>query len=185
MKKIKISPTALHLVAGTLILGALPMTSLEAARRSMPSSSKTTAVVKKSAKNSTASSKKDGVKSAATKSTKSGDHSETTLQESARTQVSKLTTTQKSKLLDLLNEGSGKDLDAINGIAKIRAESIIKSRPFHNISELILVSGIGEVTFSRIIAHAKQLPRKNSKAASKSRGKSKTASSLPKKVAAK
>ena len=47
-------------------------------------------------------------------------------QTDARKLVSDLTTTQKSKMLTLLNEGTAKDLSAIKGISKTRGTAIEK-----------------------------------------------------------
>jgi len=73
-----------------------------------------------------------------------------------------LTTTQKSKLLVLLNEGTAKDLIAINGIAKVRAASIVEARPFDKVEEVSIVKGIGKVTFEKVILHGKSLTQRSS-----------------------
>lgn len=76
--------------------------------------------------------------------------------------VSDLTTTQKSKMLTLLNEGTRQDLSAIKGISETRGTAIEKARPYDSIDEVILVKGIGEGTFSEIISHARSLTARRS-----------------------
>ena len=82
--------------------------------------------------------------------------------EAAQKLLSSLTTTQKSKLLSLLNEGTDEDLIAIKGIAKTRAASIVKARPFKKVDEVILVEGVGEGTFTNVVAHGKTLTARRS-----------------------
>lgn len=74
-----------------------------------------------------------------------------------------LTSTQQDKLLALLNQGSEDDLKAINGIAATRAESIINARPFKNVHDIILVPGVGNATFERIMEHGKALTQAGAK----------------------
>ena len=90
------------------------------------------------------------------------------VQNNARKLVTDLTTTQKSKMLTLLNKGSAKDLSVIKGVSKTRGGAIEKARPFDSIDEVILVKGIGTGTFAEIISHARSLTaRKSSSSASK------------------
>ena len=97
-------------------------------------------------------------------------------QVAAKQLVSDLTTTQKSKMLLLLNEGSAKDLSAIRGISGTRAAAIEKARPFKSIDEVILVRGIGKTTFGEVIEHARSLTQRRS-SSSRSSSSSKTAKS--------
>lgn len=83
--------------------------------------------------------------------------------ESARKLIAELTTTQKSKLLTLLNEGEEKDLSAIKGIAEARATSLMKARPFKDVAQVIHVAGFGEATFARVVEHGKTLTRRRAK----------------------
>jgi DNA uptake protein ComE-like DNA-binding protein len=76
-----------------------------------------------------------------------------------------LTPTQQDKLLALLNEGTAVELAAISGIAATRAGAIVGARPFQNVHEVILVPGVGEATFDRIIKHGKTLTRTAAKSA--------------------
>jgi len=74
-----------------------------------------------------------------------------------------LTPSQEDKLLTLLNKGTKDELDAINGIAATRAESIISARPFNKVHEIILVPGVGNATFERIMEHGKSLSQTGAK----------------------
>ena len=71
--------------------------------------------------------------------------------------VGKLTPAQEDKLLVLLNEGTMEELDAIPGVASTRADSIISARPYASVHEIILVEGVGNATFEKILAHGKTL----------------------------
>ncbi len=74
-----------------------------------------------------------------------------------------LTPSQEDKLLTLLNKGTKDELDAINGIAATRAELIISARPFNKVHEIILVPGVGNATFERIMEHGKNLSQTGAK----------------------
>lgn len=71
-----------------------------------------------------------------------------------------LTPAQEDKLLVLLNEGTVEELDAIPGVATTRADSIISARPFASVHEIILVEGVGNATFEKILAHGKTLTQR-------------------------
>lgn len=49
-----------------------------------------------------------------------------------------------------LNEASLRDLDHLPGIGPALAERIVAARPFHDVDDLLHVSGIGEVTLARL-----------------------------------
>lgn len=66
-----------------------------------------------------------------------------------------LTSSQKSKLLDLLNEGSEKELQGVPGVGETRAAAIKKARPFADVTSVVKVEGIGEGTFAEMVAFAK------------------------------
>ena len=88
---------------------------------------------------------------------------------SAKTEEPSLTPTQEDKLLMLLNEGTVEDLDAIPGIAATRADSIVSARPYASIHEIILVEGVGNATFEKILAHGKTLTQRTTVAANETR----------------
>ena len=90
-------------------------------------------------------------------------------QSSAKKLVTDLTTTQKSKMLTLLNEGTVMDLAVIKGVSKTRSAAIEKARPFESIDEVILVKGIGKGTFAEIISHARSLTARRSSSSSSSK----------------
>lgn len=72
-----------------------------------------------------------------------------------------LTESQEGKLLVLLNEGTVEDLDAIPGIAATRADSIVSARPYGSVHEIILVEGVGNATFEKILAYGKTLTQRS------------------------
>jgi DNA uptake protein ComE-like DNA-binding protein len=72
-----------------------------------------------------------------------------------------LTPAQEDKLLALLNEGTLEELDAIPGVASTRADSIISARPYASVHEIILVEGVGNATFEKILAHGKTLNQRS------------------------
>ncbi len=84
----------------------------------------------------------------------------------ARPEERPLTTAQENKLLALLNEGSLEELDAIPGIARTRADSIVNARPFSGVEQIALVDGIGEATYGKILAYGKGLATRRAGAAS-------------------
>ncbi|MBL9130353.1 MAG: helix-hairpin-helix domain-containing protein [Verrucomicrobiaceae bacterium] len=75
-----------------------------------------------------------------------------------------LTTTQRGKLLDVLNKGDDAALVAIPGIGETRAAAIKKARPFNDVTDVTKVEGVGEGTFAEMVAHAKAgFPKADSK----------------------
>jgi DNA uptake protein ComE-like DNA-binding protein len=52
------------------------------------------------------------------------------------------------------------ELDAIPGVASTRADSIISARPYASVHEIILVEGVGNATFEKILAHGKTLTQR-------------------------
>ena len=65
--------------------------------------------------------------------------------------------TQENVLLEFLNCGTRRDLESIAGVASVRAEALIEERPFHNLSEVAKVRGIGLRTFVKIVKHLELL----------------------------
>lgn len=68
-----------------------------------------------------------------------------------------LTPAESARLLALLNQGSAEELADIPGIAKTRALSITKARPFKEVGDLLLLDGVGTATFAKVLAHGKTL----------------------------
>ena len=66
-----------------------------------------------------------------------------------------MTPAQTTNLLKLANEGTPDDLQAIPGVGEIRAAALDKARPFKTADQLIMVDGIGEVTFDGIVKWVK------------------------------
>lgn len=88
---------------------------------------------------------------------------------SRKGETTSLTPTQEDKLLTLLNEGTVEDLDAIPGIAATRADSIVSARPYASIHEIILVEGVGNATFEKVLAFGKSLNQRTTVAANETR----------------
>ncbi len=78
-----------------------------------------------------------------------------------------LTSSQKDKLLALLNEGSAGELADIPGIGETRAKAIAASRPFRTVDEIDLVDGVGNATYQKILSHGKSLMKRPGSPASK------------------
>lgn len=84
-----------------------------------------------------------------------------------------LTPTQKTKLLNVINTGDEKALTAIPGIGETRAAAVKKARPIADVLDLLKVEGIGEATFSDIIAYAKSGMTEEKKAEGETKAKAK------------
>lgn len=77
-----------------------------------------------------------------------------------------LTSAQRTKLLNVLNEGDKKALMNLPGIGETRAAAIEKARPFADVADVVKVEGVGETSFAEMVAHAKAgFPDKNEKPA--------------------
>lgn len=93
-----------------------------------------------------------------------------------------LTPTQNTKLLDLLNKGDEKALQNVPGIGKTRATALIKARPFASVTDVVGVEGVGEVTFSEMVKHAKAgFPQPEKKAEPEKKAPAKPKSTTKKK----
>ncbi|MCB1211739.1 MAG: helix-hairpin-helix domain-containing protein [Verrucomicrobiales bacterium] len=66
-----------------------------------------------------------------------------------------LTSSQKTKLMGILNEGDEKSLMSLPRIGEVKAAAIKKARPIKDPLDLLKVDGIGDETFGEIVAHAK------------------------------
>ncbi|TDU66175.1 helix-hairpin-helix protein [Prosthecobacter fusiformis] len=86
---------------------------------------------------------------------KKGEAKEKTVSEAAVATAKKLTPTEKTKLLELLNKGDDAALQSLPGIGPAKAKGIVKARPFSDPADLVKVNGIGDATLADIVAHAK------------------------------
>lgn len=73
----------------------------------------------------------------------------------SESEAKSLTAAQKTKLLKVINEGDDKSLIALPGVGETRAAAIKKARPVAEVIDLLKIDGIGEGTFSEIVAYAK------------------------------
>ncbi len=87
----------------------------------------------------------------------------------AKELVSDLTTTQKKKLLGLLNDGDVEALTAVTGVGGVRAKAIMKGRPFTSIEDLREVEGVGSKVFGDVVAHGKTMTGSSSAKSAKSK----------------
>jgi len=127
------------------------------------------------------SSKKSKKKPASKSSEKKGEAKISKADAAAKEMVSELTTTQKKKLLTLLNDGEVEELTAIEGVGEVRAKAIIKARPFESVEGIREVSGVGEKVFGDVIAHGETLTGRSSSKSAKSTSAGKKSSKTKKK----
>jgi DNA uptake protein ComE-like DNA-binding protein len=73
----------------------------------------------------------------------------------AKKKVDALTASQKTKLMDLANKGDIKALTEIDGVGEGKAKNIVAERPFEAGEGLIMVDGVGEGTFDKILTYVK------------------------------
>ena len=85
----------------------------------------------------------------------------------AKKEASKLTSSQKFKLLDILNKGDKEAVMELPGIGKSRAVDVIKARPFNNVEDLILIKGIGQKSLTDIVTFGKTLTERRTKSTKK------------------
>ncbi len=83
------------------------------------------------------------------------DPADQALLDHANLELKKLTPAQTTNLLKLANEGTPADLQTIPGIGEIKAAAVKKARPLKTADQLIMVDGIGEVTFDGIVKWVK------------------------------
>ncbi len=79
------------------------------------------------------------------------DPADQALLDHANLELKKLTPAQTTNLLKLANEGTPAELQAIPGVGEVKAAALNKARPFKSADQLIMVDGIGEVTFDGIV----------------------------------
>ncbi len=101
----------------------------------------------------------------------------------AKKMVADLTTTQKKKLLVLLNEGDANELAGISGVGKVRGAAIAKARPFESLEDIRKVKGVGAKVFADVVAHGKTLTGRSSKSSTKRTAGKKASKSKSKKSA--
>jgi len=63
------------------------------------------------------------------------------------------TPAQERELLELLNEGEVKELEAFKGISMRRAEDIREARPYEKVKDVLRVKGIGKGALAKMINH--------------------------------
>ncbi len=98
----------------------------------------------------------------------------------AEAAVKTLTAAQRTKLLDLLNEGDDKALQSLPGIGETRAAAVKKARPIKEPVDLVKVDGIGDETLIDIVAHAKAgFPEASKEAAAKPKAEAATKKKAP------
>jgi DNA uptake protein ComE-like DNA-binding protein len=73
----------------------------------------------------------------------------------AERESANLTDAQSKKLLDVLNTGDDAAIEAIPSVGEVKAKALKQARPFRSVVSLIMVEGIGEVTFDAIIKWTK------------------------------
>lgn len=95
------------------------------------------------------------------------DPADQALLDHANLELKKLTPAQTTSLLKLANEGTPADLQTIPGVGEIKATALKKARPFKTADQLIMVDGIGEVTFDGIVKWVKDGMPKDEPAAAK------------------
>jgi DNA uptake protein ComE-like DNA-binding protein len=71
-------------------------------------------------------------------------------------EVAGLTPQERNSLLSLLNNGSLKELMAIDGIAETRANTILSSRPIFELEDLVLLRGFGPGLISKVLRHKEE-----------------------------
>jgi len=72
----------------------------------------------------------------------------------AKKETAKLTPAQNKKVLDLLNTGDEKAIEAVEGIGDVKAKAIVAKRPYAKVEDVVMVEGIGIETYKSILATA-------------------------------
>jgi DNA uptake protein ComE-like DNA-binding protein len=83
------------------------------------------------------------------------DAADQALLDHAAKELKKLTPAQTASLLKFCNEGTPADLQTIPGIGEVKAGAIKKARPLKSADQLIMVDGVGEVTFDGVVKWVK------------------------------
>lgn len=87
----------------------------------------------------------------------------------------RLTPSQRTKLLALINDSKSGELAAIRGVGKSRSAAIEKARPIESIEDLPKVKGVGLKTLADVVDHGRGTTEPNK--ATPKRGNSKSESS--------
>jgi DNA uptake protein ComE-like DNA-binding protein len=111
-------------------------------------------------------------KSEASKPAKSDDADAPKVPAKLQEAADSLTAAQKKSLLALLNDGTETQLERLPGLGDTRAKGVIKARPMKEVTDLLKVDGVGEGTFTGIIAVAKKGVEQPEEAKKKSTPKS-------------
>ena len=77
----------------------------------------------------------------------------------AKKEADALTDAQRTKVMELLNTGDAKALQAVDGIGEVRAKNLIAKRPFAKVEDAAMVDGVGIETFKNLIATATGAPK--------------------------
>lgn len=73
----------------------------------------------------------------------------------AKVAARSLTSAQRYRLLEMLNEGTESTLRSLPGIGATRALAIQKARPYIEVIDLLKAEGVGEQSLVDIVAHAR------------------------------
>lgn len=91
-----------------------------------------------------------------TAGTKDGDGGAAALEAMIADLTGALTRSQKSRLLDLLNEAPPEELAAIPGLGPSKAAALVGARPIEKLEDLLEIRGIGPALYGRIMAYAQE-----------------------------
>ncbi len=112
------------------------------------------------------------------------DAADQALLDHAAKELKKLTPAQTASLLKICNEGTPADLQTVPGIGEVKAAAIKKARPFKSADQLIMVDGVGEVTFDGVVKWVKDGMPKDAPADKKTAAKPETKPAKPAKTEA-
>lgn len=160
--------TALALMAGAPQATMAKKKTSDPAAKADSGKAKSGKANKTTKKTAAASKEKDGAKASKAEA-------------AAKKLVADLTSTQKKKLLALLNDGDAKELAGISGVGKVRGEAIAKARPFESLEDIRKVKGVGDKVFADVVSHGKTLTGSASKSSTKKTAGKKASSSKSKK----
>lgn len=70
----------------------------------------------------------------------------------AKKTAAALTPAQNKKVLEMLNTGDEKTIEAVEGIGDVKAKAIVAKRPYAKVEDVVMVEGIGIETYKNILA---------------------------------